>query len=98
MNKNIELVQQLYLAFSKRDIDTILGLLSEDVEWGEPQNPHNPAGGTRKGHSGFFEWLNIGRNAEDILVLEPKRFLCDNDSVAVIGYMKCLAKTTGKKL
>lgn len=96
MDKNIELVKQLYLDFSKRDINAILELLCEDVEWGEPENPYNPAGGTKKGHSGFLEWLNTGRNAEDILVLEPKRFLRDADSVAVIGYMKCLAKNTGK--
>jgi len=96
MENNIELVKQLYAAFSKKDINTILGLLSEDVEWGEPENPFNPAGGIRKGHAGFLEWLNIGKNAEDILVLEPKRFLRDNDSVAVIGYMKCQAKLTGK--
>lgn len=96
MNRNIELIQQLYQAFSQKDIESILGFLDEDVEWGEPENPYNPAGGTRKGHSGFVEWLNIGKNAEEILVLEPKRFLTDNDSVAVIGHMKCLAKTTGK--
>lgn len=96
MNKKIELVKQLYDAFSKKDIHTILGLLSEDIEWGEPENPFNPAGGTRKGRSGFMEWINIGKDAEDILVLEPKHFLTNKDSVAVAGYMKCLAKPTGK--
>lgn len=96
MNKNIELVKQLYYAFSKRDINAILELLSDDIEWGEPENPYNPAGGTRKGHDGFMEWINIGKDAEDILVLEPQRFLCDEDSVAVIGYMKCKAKLTEK--
>jgi uncharacterized protein len=96
MNTNIEIVNRLYHAFSQKGINTILGLLSENVEWGEPENPYNPAGGTRKGHAGFLEWLAIGKDAEDILILEPKRFLTDNDSVAVIGYMKCRAKTTGK--
>jgi uncharacterized protein len=93
---NIDVVGQLYDAFSKKDINKILGLLDDDVEWGEPENPYNPAGGTRKGHSGFLEWLNIGKNAEEILVLEPKKFLCDHDSIAVIGFMRCLAKPTGK--
>lgn len=96
MNTNIELVKELYNAFSKRNINALLELLSEDIEWGEPENPFNPAGGTRRGHNGFIEWLNIGKDAEDILVLEPKKFLCDFDSVAVLGYMKCKAKTTGK--
>lgn len=93
---NIEIVKHLYSAFMKKDIPTILGLLREDVEWGEPENPFNPAGGKRTGHAGFMEWINIGKEAEDILVLEPKQFLTDNDSVAVVGYMKCRAKPTGK--
>ncbi len=96
MKTHIEIVKSLYDAFDKKDIEAILGLLHEDIEWAEPANPYNPAGGTRFGHSGFLEWLNIGRNAEDILILEPKRFLTDHESVAVIGYMKCLAKPTGK--
>lgn len=92
----IEIVKQLYNAFMKKDIPSILALLSEDVEWGEPENPFNPAGGTRTGHAGFMEWINIGKDAEDILVLEPRQFLTDDDSVAVTGYMKCRAKPTGK--
>ena len=93
---NVELVLKLYDFFSKKEINKILKLLDQDVEWSEPDNPFNPAGGTRNGHAGFLEWLNIGKEAEDILVLEPKKFLTDNDSVAVVGHMKCLAKRTGK--
>ena len=94
--ENIRIVQQLYAAFAERDINTIVGLLSSEVEWGEPENPFNPAGGTRHSHQGFLEWLNIGRQAEDIQVLEPRKMLTDDDSVAVVGYMKCLAIPTGK--
>jgi ketosteroid isomerase-like protein len=93
---NIDLVKQLYDAFSKKDINQILAMLSHDVEWGEPDNPYNPAAGTRKGHSGFLQWLNIGKDAEEILILQPKKFLTNEDTVAVTGYMKCLAKPTGK--
>lgn len=99
MNENtahIEIVRQLYSAFMKKEIMVILELLSEDVEWGEPENPYNPAGGTRTGHAGFMEWINIGKDAEDILVLEPRQFLTNDYSVAVAEYMKCRAKPTGK--
>jgi ketosteroid isomerase-like protein len=95
-SKNVIGVQELYTKFARRDIPAILTMLSPDVEWGEPVNPFNPAGGTRHGHAGFLEWLNIGRQSEDILVLEPQKFLSDSDSVAVVGYTKCLAKRTGK--
>jgi len=93
---NIEAVRQLYQAFTRRDIPAILQMLAEEVEWGEPPNPFNPAGGTRRGHAGFLEWLDIGRQSEDILELQPGKFLADHDSVAVVGHTKCLAKTTGR--
>jgi ketosteroid isomerase-like protein len=94
--ENIMLVQKLYAAFTKRDINAILAMLSHEVEWGEPSNPFNPAGGTRYGHQGFLEWVNIGRQAEEIMALNPQKFLTDNDSVAVVGNMKCRAISTGK--
>ncbi len=93
---NIAIVISLYEAFSKKDINKIVELLDENVEWSEPENPYNPAGGTRHGHKGFLEWLTIGKNAEEILELTPKRFLTDVDSVAVIGHMKCKAIKTQK--
>jgi ketosteroid isomerase-like protein len=93
---NLVTAQQLYSAFARRDIGSILSLLSPDIEWGEPANPFNPAGGTRRGHKGFLEWLTIGRETEEILTLELKKFLVDADSVAVVGYTKCLARPTKK--
>jgi ketosteroid isomerase-like protein len=94
--ENINIVKDLYSYFSDKNINAILEMLSPDVEWGEPSNPFNPAGGTRYGHKGFLEWLNIGKKNEDILNLEPRKMLTDNNTVAVLGYMKCLAIPTGK--
>jgi ketosteroid isomerase-like protein len=93
---NTQIVQQLYAAFNDRDIPAILARLASDVEWSEPPNPYNPTGGTRRGHEGFLQWVQIGQQAEDILVLEPYKMLTDQDSVAVVGHMKCRAIATGK--
>ena len=94
---NVELVQSIYAAFARRDIPAIVQMLSPDVVWGEPSNPFNPAGGVRHGHDGFLEWVEIGRRSEDILVLEPRKMLVDDDSVAVVGFMRCRAIATGKE-
>ena len=96
-NQNIELVQSLYHAFRDRDIPGILAALDPTVEWGEPSNPYNPAAGTRHGHEGFLEWLRIGNESEEILMLEPRDFLANLQSVAVVGYTKCRARATGKE-
>jgi ketosteroid isomerase-like protein len=96
MNDPIATVQAIYAAFARRDVQAILAVLSPDVEWGEPANPFNPAAGTRHGHQGFLEWLRIGQQSEEILALEPRQFLTDADSVAVVGHSRCRAKPTGK--
>ena len=89
-------VRALYAAFRKGDVSGILALLASDVEWSEPDNPYNPAAGTRRGHVGFLEWLRIGQASEDIVLLEPRQFLSNDTSVAVVGHSKCLVKATGR--
>lgn len=93
----LEVVQTLYAAFARRDIPAMLTLLSPDVEWSEPENPYNPAGGTRKGHAGFVEWTQIGRTTEDVEALDIERFLADAETVVAIGHMRCRAKNTGRR-
>ncbi len=90
------LVKELYAAFARRDIEAMLALLSPDVVWSEPENPFNPAAGTHRGHRGFLAWVEIGRNAEEIEVLEPREFLANDRSVAVVGHMRIRAKPTGR--
>jgi len=94
--QNIAFVQAFYQAFAKRDIASILATLSPTVEWGEPSNPYNPAAGTRHGHEGFLEWLRVGNESEEVLVLEPKEFLANLTSVAVVGYTRCRVRATGR--
>ena len=80
----------------RRDFASVLAALAEDVVWAEPTNPFNPSGGIRHGHAGFLEWLRIGDEAEEILALEPKQFLANEDSVAVVGFTRCRVRATGR--
>ena len=86
----------MYDAFRTGDVAAMMCRLAADVEWSEPDNPFNPAGGTRRGHDGFLEWCRVGRQSEDILVLEPQLYLTNSSSVAVVGHMKCRARPTGR--
>jgi uncharacterized protein len=78
------------------NVRAILDVLSDDVEWGEPENPFNPAAGTRRGHAGFLEWVRIGKESEEVLVIEPRQFISDGETVVVVGHTKCLARPTGR--
>lgn len=88
--------KQLYAAFFRRDVASMLAALTEDVVWAEPTNPFNPADGVRHGHAAFLEWLRIGNEAEEILAFEPRQLLASEDSVAVVGFTRYRARATGK--
>ena len=95
--QNIAVVRSLYAAFATRDVPRLLAMLSTNVEWAEPANPFNPAAGTRRGHAGFLEWLRIGHEAEEVLVLEPRDFLANTQAVAVVGYARCRVRATARE-
>lgn len=95
-DSNSAVVHTLYAAFARRDIPAMLAQLDPDVVWCEPENPFNPAAGTHRGHQGFLRWVQIGRDAEDVEVLEPRQFISSGDYVAVVGHMRCRAKPTGR--
>ena len=96
-DERIRTVEGLYAAFARHDFPAILAALDADVEWGEPDNPYNPGGGTRHGHEGFLEWVRIRRDAEDVLEVTLRRFLTDAEGVAVVGFTRCRAKNTGRE-
>ena len=96
LSANVDLVRRLYALFGGGDVPGVLEMLSEDVEWAEPENPFNPCAGTRHGHDGFLEWARIGKESETILALEPQRFVAQGDTVAVIGRTRCRARPTGR--
>jgi ketosteroid isomerase-like protein len=95
---NLRIVQELHAAFRKGDVGAILALISPDVEWVEPDNLFNPAAGTRHGQAGFMEWLRIGKQSEEILVLEPRQFLAGDDTIAVVGYHEVPGQTDRPEL
>ena len=93
---SIDVVKELYAAFARRDIQAMVACLAPDVVWCEPDNPYNPAAGVHRGHEGFLQWVQIGREAEDIEILAPTQFLSNENAVAVVGHMRCRAKKTGR--
>jgi uncharacterized protein len=59
MTNNITTVNNIYEAFAKGDVTTILNSLSEDVEW-EPWNGNY-------GQRGGVSWLKEGKGKEGVL-------------------------------
>jgi uncharacterized protein len=93
--ENIRLVKDGYAAFGRGDVQGLLGLLSEDVEWEIP-GQGLPLAGTYIGRDGVARFFQkLGEDAE-ILAFEPREFVAQDDQVVVIGLERGNIRATGR--
>jgi ketosteroid isomerase-like protein len=94
---NVEVVQQIYAAFGAGDIPTLLDLLTDDVEWTLQGPSVIPWAGTHHGRekvaTEFFAMLGKTLEFEQF---EPREFVAQGDTVVVLGYERCLVRSTGR--
>ena len=96
MQGNVKTVQELYTAFGRGDIPSILNALAEDVEWHEPPGGEAPFKGTYRGREGvgqFFTWL---AEAVEVEAFEPREFYAHGDTVVALGRYRFRTRKTGK--
>jgi ketosteroid isomerase-like protein len=92
---NLEIVQKGYEYFAKADIEGLLSLFSENINWIVPEIENAPFAGSREGIGSvgqFFEQLD---KAEDITRFEPLEFIAQDDKVVVLGESAATVKSTG---
>mgnify|MGYP000611775158 CR=1 FL=1 len=96
MSTNIQTVQEMYAAFSRGDLASILSHLTEDISW-EAEGPARLSfAGVRSGIAGATEFFN-GLAAEHS---DPKlamtEFFEKPDAVAAFGRCQVIVNATGK--
>ncbi|MCW2663140.1 MAG: ketosteroid isomerase-like protein [Mycobacterium sp.] len=79
--QNVELVKKGYEAFSAGDIETVMSLYDDNIEWVQPGD--SAISGTYHGKGELGELL--GRLAEKSPTIKPHRFLADGDTVVVLS-------------
>jgi len=97
-NPNIELVQTLYAAFGRQDIDAILAMATPDVSIGLDGRPSDaPILGHHKGHAGMREFFRLLAETHEITAFTPQEFYSDGDKVFVVGHYDWVMRKSGVK-
>ena len=78
--KNIELVKKGYEAFSAGDVDTVMSLFDDNIEWVQPGD--SAISGTYRGKAELSEYLS--RLAEKSVTVKLNRLLADGDTVVAL--------------
>lgn len=95
--KNTETARRAYDLFKAGDIESLLDLYTDDVDWESPKTENVPHGGKRKGKEQMLEFLSlVGEHSENIH-FEPREFVAQNNKVVVLGDYKWRIKSTGKE-
>ena len=97
---NVTMVKNVYEAFGRGDIASVLGAMSPDVRWYEAEgNPYMPSGEAWVGHDALVKNLFTRIGAEwDRFTIKTKSFHGAGDSVIVEARYSGTYKPTGKSI
>jgi len=98
-SQNTTLVQNIYAAFGRGDIQTLLDGLDEQIVWRPVIGASSsvPTAGNRRGKAAvgeFFRTLSETSTFEDF---QTNEFVAQGDKVVVIGRYTGTAKATGRQ-
>jgi ketosteroid isomerase-like protein len=86
MADNVALVEQAYEAFGRGDVETVLGLFSEDIKWFEAENSPSWPGRAFRGPQEIVEgvFARLGAETQDFRITVSRTLGC-GETVLVQG-------------
>ena len=94
---NTALIQKLYDAFGKGDMNTILGTLADDADWIMEGPTIIPYSGKRKGIAQIVEFFQALATTQTGQKLTVETIVAQGDVVATFGRYSATVTATGKK-
>ena len=84
--ENTKTVKQAYDYFKSGNIEGVLSLMSNDVDWRLPNIENMPHAGTRKGLEQVTEFFSTLAEAQDAKQFDPNEFIAQGDRVVALGH------------
>lgn len=89
------IIRDLYAAFARGDIPTVLGAMAPDATWTESEG--GPYGGTYRGADAILAGVFMKLGGEwDGFAAVPAQFVAEGDTVVVLGEYSGTFKATGR--
>ncbi len=85
-------IQSMYAAFGRGDVEGLLGLCADDVDWSMLGSIALPYIGQFKGKQALLRWFGLVAEFDDIQAFEPREFFTGADHVTVLGWERTRAK------
>lgn len=93
---NAKLIQDLYAAFGRGDLNAVIDACAPDVTWGTVGRPKDvPFSGIRSGKEGVVEFFKALKQTQELKQFQPQRFLGAEDMVFVLGHTQWTMNNNG---
>jgi ketosteroid isomerase-like protein len=92
---NIALLRQAYDAYSKGDIQRVMGMFAQDIDWDIPEVEGLPFTGKRHGIDQVGEFFRLMGECQEAREFTPDQFIAQGDQVIVLGHCTFAVKATG---
>ena len=92
--KNVQTVKDFFAAIGRGDMQGLLALCAEDIEWIIPGKDW-PLAGTHRGHVGLTAFLQKASETVETST-EPSEYVAQGNRVLVVGVAKGKIKATNK--
>jgi ketosteroid isomerase-like protein len=96
MQDNAKIVAEIYSAFGRGDIASILDRVANDVDWNHSKSSEIPYGGHYSSRAEVQKFFDKISSAVEVKSFEPKSSTASGDAVFAAGTWSGKAKATGK--
>jgi ketosteroid isomerase-like protein len=83
---NVGIVQQAYRNYMDGNLQGVLDLCDDNVEWELPEMEGVPFSGKRRGRDQVEQFFNQLAGAQEALQFEPREFIAQGDKVVTLGH------------
>lgn len=93
--ENKQVAMRGYEMFMKGDIQGVLDICADDVEWTSAELPAVPFAGAFHGKAGVGDFFRKLESSVEFLDFQPQTFIADDDKVAVCGLSTNRVRSNG---
>ncbi len=93
--QNVDVVRRTYEAFDRGDIDALLSLCDENIEWITPGPPDLPTAGRRVGREAVRGFFGTLVETFEFQQFAAQTFIGQGEHVIVLGTDEVIVKATG---
>jgi ketosteroid isomerase-like protein len=98
-DENVHVIEEIYAAFGRGDVEAVLAHVSDDVDWAtETSSTVAPWYGVRHGKAGVASFFEAFGKTMEVEEFRPYAYAANQDEVHTVVHCRAVARATGRSM